>query len=92
MAWLWHLQDLEAGAAVAHTVSVGAGRPADLDNCIYAATRFGPGKGLETVQKVQGRLRQAQIDALGQQWVDTCYQVCTVQKDFVMSDVAGMEY
>jgi len=71
--WCFHLADLDEAQATAHTIVCGAARPSDLDEPAYAAYLYGSKKE-ETLQKVKNvaaRLRQAEIDTLGEEWVNT---------------------
>jgi uncharacterized protein len=72
-AWLW-THDRHQGSVI-HTTVCGAARPADLDQGAVAAYQFGkdPESYYSKVSAVLGRLEQAKIDALGQDWLDTCY-------------------
>eukprot|EP00549_Striatella_unipunctata_P022627 CAMPEP_0118706374 /NCGR_PEP_ID=MMETSP0800-20121206/20518_1 /TAXON_ID=210618 ORGANISM="Striatella unipunctata, Strain CCMP2910" /NCGR_SAMPLE_ID=MMETSP0800 /ASSEMBLY_ACC=CAM_ASM_000638 /LENGTH=564 /DNA_ID=CAMNT_0006608893 /DNA_START=34 /DNA_END=1728 /DNA_ORIENTATION=- len=71
--WLWNHGEKDAPI---HTIVCGAARPSDLDQPAVAAFRFGTeAKEMKTkLATVTKRLEQAKIDALGQEWVDTCYQ------------------
>ena len=71
--WLWnHDKFVDIGNAI-HTFSVGAARPSDLDQPAIAAYLQGKGELLSKVQKISNRLRQEQINTLGQDWLDTCH-------------------
>ena len=71
--WLWnHGKFVDLGNAI-HTFSVGAARPSDLDQPAIAAYLQGKGELLSKVQKISNRLRQEQINSLGQDWLDTCH-------------------
>jgi predicted aldo/keto reductase-like oxidoreductase len=74
--WCFHLQDLDEEGTPAHTIVCGAARPSDLDEPAIAAYLFGERKD-ETMRKVKAvseRLRQAEIDALGEKWLDTWHE------------------
>ena len=71
--WCFHLADLDEAQATAHTIVCGAARPSDLDEPAYAVYLYGSKKE-ETLQKVKNvaaRLRQAEIDTFGEEWVNT---------------------
>ena len=72
-AWLW-THDQHEGSAI-HTAVCGAARPADLDQGAVAAYQFAkdPAAFYAKVQAVAARLEQAKVDALGREWLDTCY-------------------
>jgi hypothetical protein len=74
LAWLWNLEKMDAEKAVVHTLTVGAARSVDLDQCAVAAYLHGQGKMLPRVKIIADRLRKAQVDALGEDWIDSCYQ------------------
>lgn len=73
-AWLW-THDKHEGNVV-HTTVCGAARPSDLDQGAVAAYQFAqdPVKFYAKVQAVTVRLEQAKVDALGKDWLETCYQ------------------
>lgn len=82
-AWLWNHAALDddaagkgGGGAPVHTVSVGAARPSDLDEIAAAAHLHGtrPLEMLERVRKVVSRLRRAEEDALGSEWVNSWHE------------------
>jgi len=71
--WLFHLHNLDEDQTPAHTIVCGAARPSDLDEPAIAAYMYDK-KKLETMQKVYAvseRLRQAEIDVLGENWMKT---------------------
>ena len=72
-AWLW-THDQHEGSPI-HTTVCGAARPADLDQGAVAAYQLSQDsdKFRAKVQVVTARLEQAKLDALGQEWLDTCY-------------------
>ena len=72
-AWLWNHHELDDEKAEIHTFSVGAARAADLDQPAVAAWMQGRKLLLEKVKTVQARLEKAKLDALGSDWVETCY-------------------
>ena len=74
LGWLWNLEEFDAEKAVAHTVQVGFARPVDLDQCVVPAYLQGKGELLPLVKAADARLRQAQVDALGEDWLKTCYE------------------
>lgn len=73
LAWLWNLDKHDAEKAEVHTMTIGAARPSDLDQVAVAAYMQGQGIMIEKVTKVAERLHHAQVDALGQDWLDSCY-------------------
>jgi len=75
LTYLWNLHDLDAEKAEVHTMTIGAARPADLDNCIIACQQNDQAGFLDKVKSVRSRLDQALVDSLGKEWVETCYQV-----------------
>lgn len=82
-AAMWNLHEMDAEKASVHTFSVGAARPADLDQFAVAAYLQGKGELLSKTKAIKARLDKAMIDTLGQDWVDTCYQglvPCTKSK------------
>ena len=73
-AWAFNYHELDAEQAPVHTFSVGAARPADLDQFVVAAVLQGKGELLEKTKTIAARLEKAKLDALGEDWVKTCYQ------------------
>jgi hypothetical protein len=73
-AWLWNLEEIDEEKAAVHTFSVGAARSVDLDQCAVAAYLQGKKELLPKVKAVSNRLEKAKVDALGQDWIDSCYQ------------------
>lgn len=73
LAWLWNLDQHDEEKAKVHTMTIGAARPSDLDQLAVAAYLQGKGLMLDKVTKVSERLRQAAVAALGQDWLDSCY-------------------
>jgi hypothetical protein len=73
LGWLWNLEEFDAEQAPAHTVQIGFARPVDLDQCVVPAYLQGKGELLPRVKAADARLRQAQVDALGEDWIKTCY-------------------
>jgi predicted aldo/keto reductase-like oxidoreductase len=73
-AWMW-THDRHEGSPI-HTAVVGAARPADLDQGAVMAHQFAadPDRVYAKVQAIMGRLDKAKIDALGKEWLETCYQ------------------
>jgi len=71
--WLWQHEMFDAEKAPAHTFTVGAARPSDLDQPILSSLMLAEnGKDLaERRERVSARLDQAMVDALGQEWMDT---------------------
>ena len=75
-AWLWNHKNLdEQGGAAIHTIVCGAARPSDLDLPAVAAHLQGsdPDRMLSKTQTVVARLEQAKEDALGKEWLETCF-------------------
>lgn len=73
--WLFHLEHLDS-SLVAHTIVCGAARPSDLDEPAYAAYLFANQKeeSLQKVRNVAKRLQEAEIEALGEDWVHSWYK------------------
>merc|ERR1712176_618527 len=71
--WLWQHGTFDAENAAAHTFTVGAARPSDLDQPIVHSLALAEhGKDLAVRrERISTRLNQAMVDALGQEWVDT---------------------
>ena len=74
--WLWQHGTFDAQNAPAHTFTVGAARPSDLDQPIVhsLALTENPQDLVERRERVTARLNQAMVDALGQEWMDTWNQ------------------
>lgn len=74
-AWLWNHAKLDEEGAAIHTIVCGAARPSDLD--LPAVTAYlqatQPDRMLEKTKTVVQRLEQAKVEALGQEWLETCY-------------------
>jgi hypothetical protein len=81
LAWLWNLHRHDPQKAEAHTLTIGAARPSDLDQLAVAAHLQGQDAMFPKVVAVSKRIRQAQVDALGQDWLDTCYHGTIKAKD-----------
>jgi hypothetical protein len=75
-AWLWNHNSLDPEGAAIHTIVCGAARPSDLDLPAVAAHLQGTRAEttLEKVKAVVGRLEQAKQEALGKEWLETCYE------------------
>lgn len=74
--WLWQHETFDPEKAAAHTFTVGAARPSDLDQPIVhalALAKNGPELAKQR-ERIAERLNQAMIDALGQEWMDTWNQ------------------
>ena len=74
--WLFHHEEMDKMGAPAHTIVCGAARPSDLDEPAVAAYLFATKKE-ETLKRVKAaaeRLRQAEIDALGEEWMENWYE------------------
>mmetsp|Transcript_35452 Transcript_35452/g.85786 ORF Transcript_35452/g.85786 Transcript_35452/m.85786 type:complete len:605 (-) Transcript_35452:81-1895(-) len=74
LSWLWNLDKHDEEKADAHTMTIGAARPSDLDQVAVAAYLQGQGVMMEKVTNISGRLLKAQVEALGQDWLDSCYE------------------
>lgn len=74
--WLFTHQDHDLENVAIHTMSVGAARPSDLDEPTVAALLYSSNRKsmTEKVQTVTKRLRDAEIEALGEEWVQTWWQ------------------
>jgi len=74
-AWLWNHAELDSENAAIHTIVCGAARPSDLDLPAVAAYLQGtqPELVLNKVKIVTARLEQAKEEALGKEWLETCY-------------------
>jgi hypothetical protein len=72
LGWLWNLHRHQ-GDAEAHTLTIGAARPSDLDQLAVAAHLQQQGALWPKIEAVSRRMQEAQVDALGQEWLDTCY-------------------
>lgn len=74
--WLFHLKDLDAEGTQAHTIVCGAARPSDLDEPAIAAYMYGErsDETLEKVKSVSERLRKAEVDALGEDWLNSWHE------------------
>lgn len=74
LGWLWNLEEFDSEKSSAHTVQIGFARVVDLDQCVVPAYLHGKGELLPRVKAADARLRQAQVDALGEDWIKTCYE------------------
>ena len=72
--WLWNLEEFDTEKASAHTLQIGFAHVVDLDQCVVPAYLQGKGELLPRVKAADARLRQAQVDALGEDWLKTCYE------------------
>jgi hypothetical protein len=72
-AWLWNHHELDPEQIPIHTFSVGAARSVDLDQPAVAAYLQGKGEMVGKVKTIEARLEKAKVDALGQDWIDSCY-------------------
>ena len=74
--WLWAHEELDEEKAPIHTFTVGAARPSDLDEPAVAAYLFKTRKEtmLSKVKAVVKKLDDAQVEALGEDWVKTWYE------------------
>ena len=73
LGWLWNLKEFDDEKASAHTVQVGFARAVDLDQLVFPAYLQGKGELLPRIKNSNSRLLQAQVDALGEEWLKTCY-------------------
>lgn len=73
LGYLWNLEEFEERAC-AHTVQVGFARAVDLDQLVVPAYLQGKGELLPRVAAADSRLRKAALDALGEDWLKTCYE------------------
>ena len=69
--WLWHHDRLDPEGAAVHTITVGAARPSDLDQPLYAALRSHECDYRENVTAVADRIRRAEVAELGEDWLRT---------------------
>jgi hypothetical protein len=74
VAWLWTLHKRDPQKADAHTMTIGAARPSDLDQVAVAAHLHRTQNLLSMVEKVATRLKAAQTESLGDDWLDSCYE------------------
>ncbi len=74
--WLWAHEELDEEKAPIHTFTVGAARPSDLDEPAAAAYLFKTQKEatMAKVKAVTKKLNDAQVEALGEDWVNTWYE------------------
>jgi hypothetical protein len=73
IGWLWNLPEFDDEQACAHTVQVGFARAVDLDQLVVPAYLQGTKTLLPRIKAADHRLRQAEVDALGDDWLKTCY-------------------
>ncbi len=75
-AWLWNHHLLEESGVMFHTIPCGAARAADLDQPAVAAYLHGsrPEETLTNVKAVIARLDEARMNALGKDWMESCYK------------------
>ncbi len=75
-AWIWNHHLLEENEIMYHTIPCGAARAVDLDQPAVAAYLQGsrPEETLTKVKAVMARLDEARFQALGKEWIETCYQ------------------
>jgi len=69
--WLWHHDRIDTQGSKPHTIVCGAARPSDLDQSIYAALNAFDSQTASDVDVVADRLKNAMVQELGQDWVDT---------------------
>lgn len=73
LGWSWNLDSFDEEKACAHTVQVGFARAVDLDQMVVPAYLQGKGELLPRIHASNRRLLQAAIDALGEDWLKSCY-------------------
>ena len=74
LGWLWTLHEHDPHKAEVHTMTIGAARPSDLDQVAVAAHLHSKGEMLAIVKTVSERLKAAQVEALGQDWLESCFK------------------
>jgi len=84
--WLWNHENHDAEHAPIHTIVCGAARPSDLDQPAIAAYLHGTrtDEMTEKVATVAKRLHDAEVEALGDDWVNTWWEGvpnCSTEKD-----------
>merc|ERR1740139_889254 len=74
--WLWNHENLDAEHAPIHTIVCGAARPSDLDQPAIAAYLHGTRteEMTEKVTTVAKRLHDVEVEALGEDWVNTWWE------------------
>ena len=73
--FLLNHENIDDESAPVHTIVCGAGRPSDLDEVSISAYLNEKKKG-EMVGKVcniKKRLHEAQVEAFGEDWLNSCY-------------------
>ena len=77
--WLFNHGEMDDTNADIHTFTVGAARPSDLDEPAVAAYLYANRKNemIAKVENVSKRLRKAEVEALGEDWLNNCYQGVT---------------
>jgi predicted aldo/keto reductase-like oxidoreductase len=77
--WLFNHGEMDETNADIHTFTVGAARPSDLDEPAVAAYLYANRKKdmMAKVEKVSKRLREAEVEALGEEWLNNWYQGVT---------------
>ena len=73
--WLFSHDETDETNAQINTFTVGAARPSDLDEPVVAAYLYANRKDemISKVQSVSKRLREAEVEALGEEWVNNWY-------------------
>lgn len=71
--WIWNHHRLQGDLPALHTYTVGAARPADLDQPAVAAHLHAtqPDQVLDKLVAVRDRLEAVKIEKLGREWVET---------------------
>lgn len=74
--WLLNHEQIDSDNIPVHTIVCGAARPSDLDEFAVAAYLHATNNAdvLQKVNNVAKRLRDAQVEALGQDWMDSWYE------------------
>ena len=74
--WLWNHEHIDEQSAPIHTITIGAARPSDLDEPVIAAYMMANRKEemIEKVKNVSKRLHDAEVDALGKDWIENWHK------------------
>jgi len=71
--WLWMHAEHDIKKAPVHTIVCGSARPSDMDEPVIAAMMFENDDVKQKVMNVSKRLKEAEEEALGKEWVNTWY-------------------
>jgi predicted aldo/keto reductase-like oxidoreductase len=74
--WLYAHEEIDTEHHVpVHTFSIGVARPSDFDESVVAAVLFKTQRDemLQKVKAIEKRLKDAEVEALGEDWVNTWY-------------------